>query len=120
MNTKVDLVTVDAMETNLGALNEKLAERIRDLSPDDYVGAKHYLKELDQALRILKRPDVAKFLNNEYVARGNTAGELIQNMSTLGLRFAPAAPGSEAAYNALYKGLVAYDLALTRKQSGQE
>jgi hypothetical protein len=41
----------------------------------------------------LKRPGVAKFLNNEYAARGNTAGELIGNMSNLGVRFALAAPG---------------------------
>jgi hypothetical protein len=120
MNNKVDNGTIEAMESNLAALNEKLAERIRDLSPDNYVGAKHYLNELDQALRILKRTDVAKFLNNEYVARGKTVGELIQDMSSLGLRFAPAVPGNEAAYNSLYRGLVAYDLDLARKQSGQE
>jgi hypothetical protein len=115
MNNKVDTDTLDAMQTNLAALDEKLADRITDLAPEDYVDAKRYLKDLQQALRILKRPDVAKFLNNEYAARGQTAGELIQNMSNLGVRFAPATPGSEAAYSALYKGLVSYDLTLSQK-----
>jgi hypothetical protein len=120
MNNKVDSGTIEAMETNLAALNEKLAERIRDLSPDNYVGAKHYLNELAQALRILKRPDLAKFLNNEYAARGKTVGELIRDMSSLGLRFAPAVSGNEAAYNALYRGLVAYDLDLAWKAASRE
>jgi hypothetical protein len=120
MNNKVDSGTIEAMETNLAALNDKLADRIRELSPDDYIGAKHYLKELDQALRILKRPDVAKILNNEYTARSKTVGELLQDMSSLGLRFAPAVSGNEAAYNALYRGLVAYDLDLARKAASQK
>src|SRR5262249_46175897 len=101
------------------ALNGKLVERIKDLSPDDYVEAKHYLKELDQALRILKRPDVAKYINNEYAARSKTVGELVQTMSSLGLRFAPAVSGNEAAYNSLYRGLVTYDLDLARKGTSQ-
>jgi hypothetical protein len=116
MNNRVDPGTLHAMQTNLATLNERLTGRVGDLAPEDYMDAKRYLKDLDQALRILKRPDVAKFLNNEYAARGQTAGELIQNMSSLGVRFAPATPGSEAAYNALYKGLVSYDLTLTQKQ----
>jgi hypothetical protein len=120
MNNKVDTGTTESMETNLAALNEKLAERIRDITPDAYVGAKHYLMELDQALRVLKRPDVAKFLNNEYAARSKTVGELLQDMSSLGLRFAPAVSGNEAAYNSLYRGLVAYDLDLARKAASQE
>jgi len=120
MNNKVDPGTIKALEINLAALRDKLAERIRDLSPDNYIGAKHYLNRLDQALRILKRTDVAKFLNNEYAARGKTVGELIQDMSSLGLRFAPAVSGNEAAYNALYHGLVAYDLDLARKAGSRE
>jgi hypothetical protein len=119
-NNKVESATIEAMETNLAALNEKLGDRIRDLSPDNYVGAKHYLKELERALRILKRPDVAKFLNNEYAARSKTVGELLHDMSSLGLRFAPAVSGNEAAYNALYRGLVAYDLDLARKAGSQK
>jgi hypothetical protein len=120
MNNKVDPGTTEAMETNLAALDEKLAERIKDLAPEAYIGAKHYLNELHQALRILKRPDVAKFLNNEYAARGKTVAELLQDMSSLGLRFAPAVSGNEAAYNALYHGLVAYDLDLARKAASRE
>ena len=120
MNNKVDPGTTEAMETNLAALDEKLAERIKDLAPEAYIGAKHYLNELHQALRILKRPDVAKFLNNEYAARGKTVAELLQDMSSLGLRFAPAVSGNEAANNALYRGLVAYDLDLARKAASRE
>jgi hypothetical protein len=120
MNNKVDPGTIEAMKTNLAGLNEKLTERIRDLAPDDYVAGKHYLKELANALRILKRPDVVKFLNNEYAARSKTVGELLQDMSSLGLRFAPAVSGNEAAYNALYRGLVAYDLSLAQKEASRE
>jgi hypothetical protein len=46
-----------------------------------------------------------------------TAGELVKHMTTHGLRFAPAAPSSEAVYNALYKALVVYDLGLVQKQA---
>ena len=34
--------------------------------------------------------------------------ELVRNMSRQGLRFAPASPGGEAAYRALYNAMVSY------------
>jgi hypothetical protein len=114
-NNKVDDGVVDDMERNLNLLEDKLTGSVRDHSPDDYVVARHYLQDLRAALKILKRSDVGRYLDGEYAVTGKTIGELIQNMSKAGLRFAKARDGEEWAYNALYKALVSYDLGLAEK-----
>src|SRR5439155_27314461 len=95
--------------------DDKLTGRIRDVSPDDYIQAKHYLQDLKGALKILKRPDVAKHINNEYAVNAKTVNELVKNMNSVGVRFAKARDGEEWAYNALYRALLSYDLGLTAK-----
>jgi hypothetical protein len=114
-NNKVESAVLRDMERDLDSLDQKLTDRIRDISPDDYIAGKHYLQELKQAVRILKRPDVADYINGKYNVRGGTIGELIQNMANAGVRFAPARSGEEAAYNSLYKSLLTYDLSLAEK-----
>jgi hypothetical protein len=119
-NNRVQPTTLKQMEEDLKSMTGKLSARVSDLDPSDYMDAKRYLKELSLAMKILKRQDVGKYLDGEYKAEGATAGQLIKNMTTKGLRFAPAAQGSEAAYNALYQALVAYDLDLAKGSPGKE
>jgi hypothetical protein len=116
----VDKGTLDAMQATLQTMDQKLRAQINELSPTDYVEARRYLDDLNQAMRVLKRPDVADYLNGKYTAQGKDVGELIKNMMSHGLRFAPAVPGSEAAYNALYQAMATYDLGLAKKQRSQE
>jgi hypothetical protein len=114
-NNVVDAGVQEDMERNLNLLDDKLTSRIREYSPDDYISAKHYIDDLRSALRILKREDVAKHINDDFRVTAKTIGELIKNMSKAGVRFAKARDGEEWAYNALYRALVSYDLGLGEK-----
>jgi hypothetical protein len=117
-NNKVDAGVLEDMDRDLGIMDDKLTSRIRDLAPDDYLEAKRYLQDLRSALRILKRPDVAKHINNEYAVNAKTVNELVQNMANAGVRFAKARDGEEWAYNALYRAMLSYDLGLSEKSGG--
>jgi hypothetical protein len=114
-NNMVDAGVQEDMERILNQLDDKLTSRIREYSPDDYVTAKHYVDDLRAALRILKRDDVAKHINGDFVVHAKDVGVLIKNMSAAGVRFAKARDGEEWAYNALYQALLAYDLGLAEK-----
>ncbi len=73
-----------------------------------YLTGKRFLEGLEGSVNLLQQPGASKFLNGTYAARGRTVQELVRNMSRQGLRFAPASPGSEPAYRALYNALVSY------------
>jgi hypothetical protein len=119
-NNKVDKGTLDAMQSTLATIELSLRARLTKCPSNDYLEARRYVDDLNQALRTLQRPDAADYLNGNYTAQGKDVGELIRHMTSRGLRFAPAVPGGEAAYNALYKAMVAYDLGLVRKQASME
>ncbi len=87
-------------------LSEDLNAQVGEMTPSQYIDARNYLRLLTDAVRTLGRPDAAKYINNQYAAKGKTVGDLVKNMS--GLRFAPATPGAERAYKDLYEKLVAY------------
>jgi hypothetical protein len=100
--------TIDAMQTAANQLNDEISRQISQLTPTDYSRAKSFLREVERTIRMLQDPNVAKYLNQTWAARGNTVGEVVDNMTAQGLRFAPANKGDEGAYNALFNGLVAY------------
>jgi hypothetical protein len=78
----------------------------QDITPTQYVEGMSYLKEIKSSLLVLQTDDAANYFNGTYNARGATVAQLVQNMASQGLKFAPAAPGDEAAYNSLYRSLV--------------
>ena len=85
-----------------------LMEKVGDLSPSEYITARRHLNRLQDAVRVLGNPDAAKYLDGTYAARGETMADLVEHMKRQGLRFAPAVPGEEKAYQALYAALVKY------------
>jgi hypothetical protein len=87
-------------------ISEDLNSQITEVPPSQYIDARNYLRFLNDAVRALGRPDAAKYINNQYAAKGKTVSDLVRNMS--GLRFAPATPGAERAYKDLYEKLVSY------------
>src|SRR5205807_99199 len=56
-NNKVDAGVIEDMERYLSSMDQKLTDRVRDLAPEDYMDGKHYINDLRQAIKILKRPD---------------------------------------------------------------
>jgi hypothetical protein len=90
-------------------LNEALRDHIGELSPTEYIAGRRYLNQLGQAVTALSDPKVFNYFNTDWTARGKNVAELVQFLSDNGLVFAPAAPGDESAYRALYNALAAFD-----------
>jgi len=92
-------------------LHQDLHSKIAAIPTPEYIRAKRFLTQIDEAIRILRQPDAGNYFNRTYAARGNTAGELVRHMTQLDLHFAPAVEGDAPAYCALHKVLAAYDRA---------
>jgi hypothetical protein len=90
-------------------MTQTLRNSVGEMSPTDYIGAQRYLTQLGQAVTALADPKVANYFNKNYSARGKNVAELVKFLSDNGLVFAPAVPGDEPAYRAMYDALAAYD-----------
>jgi hypothetical protein len=98
------------IKNNVEKMQEILRGQINDMQPRDYMVAKRYLGMLEDASRALSDPNVSNFLGtNKWTAQGKTVSELVRNMTEQGLQFAPATPGGEWAYQALYNAMRDYD-----------
>jgi hypothetical protein len=100
--------TVDAMSEVARDLNAEISRNINDLTPMDFSRARSFVREVESTIKLLQDPNVANYVTRRWSAQGSTVGEVVDNMTAQGLRFAAASRGGEAAYNAMYSGLVAY------------
>lgn len=91
-------------------LNNELSQRFRKEKIDGaaYLTGKRFLEPLENSIKMLEQPQAPQLLTGAYAARGRTVPELVQNMTKQGLQFAPAAPGTEQAYHALYYAMASY------------
>jgi hypothetical protein len=89
-----------------------------ELSATDYIEAKSYLDQVASAVRALGDKDVANYFNHKFNAKN--VAELIDDMRTKGLDFAPAAPGDEGAYRALQQALAAYDYGVSPQDTSKK
>jgi len=105
----LDSALLKDVNADFKALNTILNDGADDLSPAQYIEAKRYLNSLGLAIKALSDSKVANYFNNTWNAKGKTAAELVNHMTKEGLTFAPAAPGDEAAYTALYHALRSYE-----------
>jgi hypothetical protein len=101
--------SLNDLKTDLAQLNSLVSKS--ELSATDYIEAKSYLDQVGSAVRALGDKDVANYFNHKFNAKN--VAELIADMRTKGLDFAPAAPGDEGAYRALQQALAAYDYSIS-------
>jgi len=97
--------SLNDLKTDLAQLNLLVSKS--ELSATDYIEAKTYLDQVAGAVRALGDKDVASYFNHKFNSKN--VAELVDDMRTKGLDFAPAAPGDEGAYRALQQALAAYD-----------
>jgi hypothetical protein len=99
------------IESDVKTLNSKLDDRdtANELSPSQYIEARRYMTQVEQAVKALRSPSAANYFNDTWKAQGRTVSELVETMSKNGLSFAPATQGDEAAYTALYQALRAFE-----------
>jgi hypothetical protein len=106
------------MRAELSRLNNVLVATVGDLSPSQYVEARRYLHQVEDAVTALEGPRVANYFNGSWSPRCKTVVELVQYMSDRGLVFAPAGAGDADAYRALYRALQAFDAGVDQAASG--
>src|SRR5262249_19154294 len=87
-------------------MSDELGRQIGEMTPNQYIDAKNYLKQLNEAIRAVGRPDGSNYVTGKYSAKGKTVADLVKNMQ--GLQFAAATPGAEQAYGELYQKLREY------------
>ena len=68
---------------------------------------------------MLRDRNQSNYFNGNWSARGKSVAELVTFMGEKGLWFAPAAPGDEPAYLALYHALAAFDAGMPRLATGR-
>ena len=107
----VDPALYAQVKSGIEGLKQNLKDKYIKESGVDvgaWVSGKRFLEDLDKNVRALGQPEAARFLNGAYAAKGRTVDELVANMTSNGLRFAPATDGQEQAYYALYSAITTY------------
>jgi hypothetical protein len=79
--------------------------------------ARDFLKGFDDAIVALGQPEAANYVNGTYDLKAQTVLGVVTQMTDAGLRFAPANPGDEAAYERLREALAACDRAVAKPQT---
>jgi hypothetical protein len=105
-----------ALRDDLKRLDGLLTDRIHEVSPSAYIQAERYLTELGDALKVLQRDDVSRYVDGTLAldpANIKTVSDLVAFMQENGLKFAAAVGGDEAAYLALHRALVSCDVGST-------
>jgi hypothetical protein len=108
-NKSPDESTLADMQADLKRLNEAVDGSVNVLSPDQYIEAKRYLSQVGNAVTALRDRNVSNYFNDNWRIRGKSVAEVVKFMADKGLWFAPATPGDEPAYLALYHALAAFD-----------
>jgi hypothetical protein len=104
------------IRSDYSTIKNKLSDSADELSMAQYIESKRYLNQLDAAIKALSDPNAKKYFNNNWIGKTKNVAELVKHMSSEGLTFAPATPGDEAAYNALYTALRSFDSSLSSQK----
>jgi hypothetical protein len=104
---KVEARLLEGMTQAQEKLKEKLNEQVADVPPSQYIEARRFLNSLDNLLAALRQGDVGDFIKvaEEARRRGKTVEDLVRFMTEKNLRFGPALPGEETAYQHLHHAL---------------
>src|SRR5207253_448418 len=74
---RVDAGNLRDMTSAVQRLSQKLADSIRDLTPAQYIEARRYLSNFEDALRVLGRPDAGDYFTIRKELKGKTVGDLV-------------------------------------------
>lgn len=99
---------LDGMSAAVNNMYATIKRNIADITPSDYSRAKTYLRQIEDAIKGLQDPNVAKYVTRQWTVQADTIGDMVVQLTQQGLKFAAATPGDEAAYQAAYAGMVQY------------
>jgi hypothetical protein len=120
LNRAPDEATLNDLQADLRRITDTLdsPDLVSNLTPDQWNEAKRYVRLLGNTVTALKDRNVAEWFNGNRQAKGKSVAELVKFMGEKGLWFAPAAPGDEPAYLALYHAMAAFDAGMPRVAGG--
>jgi hypothetical protein len=104
----VDGETIRQMANAVNDMQATMRRNVANMDANDYTQGLRFLRELNDTINVLKSPDVGNFVSGAWQARGNSVAQLVQNMTSQGVRFAPALPADEASYVALQRSMADY------------
>ncbi len=118
-NNPVDPGKLNDMRAEVNRMEQTLDRSIRenDLVPSDYLPARRYLNQLNDAVKALADPSATKYFTGKWTAKGRDVASLVQYMRENGLRFAPAVSGDADAYQALYNAMVGFDAGMNNART---
>jgi len=106
---QIDFGTIKDLRATTDQMLADLKDMIEEVTPSDYVRARRFLNDQSRAAQALGDAGAARALAAKGLPPVATVDELVAEMTSRGLRFAPVSPGNEAAYSALFQSLRAYD-----------
>jgi hypothetical protein len=110
----VDPAKMIKFETTLKQAQDAATPLTRTLPFEDAIALRKFLNQFDAAVKVLRDPNAAGFVNPKWATEGTNVADLVKHMTKYKLLFGKAEPGSEEAYLALHRGLSAYLFALTQ------
>jgi hypothetical protein len=106
--------TIKEIRASLKQLEKVLRGSVGAIEFSQYVEAKNYLKQLNDAVNLLTEKNAADYINGKFSLanlKNNTVADVVRYMADNGLQFAPAVDGEQEAYSALHRALANYDVA---------
>ncbi len=116
---RVSRQTLNDVRAAQKELERSLDNHVSDLTPSEFTEASRYVRELKDSIRVLQQSDVSKYFRPAWTPKGATVGELVQQMTREGLRFAPAVSGDEPYYTSLHRAMVDYDMQVAQLNTVQ-
>jgi len=110
---RLDANVLRDVRGEMDKVREDLVKRVNDTPTSQYLDAKRFLHEFNEATIALERGEVAvqaKF--QRFVEGGKSVQEVTDYMVQHGLRFGPATANDEAAYRAIHSLLASYNIAM--------
>ena len=110
---QLDVNALKNVRTEMEKLREDLVRRVNDTPTAQYMDAKRFLQEFNEAAFALEKgeaPLQAKF--QRFIEGGKSIQEVADYMVQNGLRFSPATADDEAAYRAVHSALATFDIAM--------
>lgn len=115
---QVDVSLLDGIGQSIKDLQKAIDSRADVLSPDQFIQASRYTRELKSSYQVLQQSDVSKYFKPSWTPQGSTVADLVKQMTQQGLRFAPATSGDESYYTTLHRALVDYDIGIAKLAGG--
>jgi len=100
-------------------LDNQLRTQVASIEPNDYIAAKRYIRELAGGVKQLSDPNVLNYFNGKWQFRANNVAQLVNEMTTQGVKFAPAVSGQEPAYQSMHWSLATFDTPVSQMQTQQ-